>query len=286
MFNAVVIDDAGEAWPLGAPQLREAVMCPDPDVDVIAYAVRNLGFVLLRQQGKMVRAEMRPALVKPPTLIGLYYNLVELKPQQIVLSRLTGRGTSHELFDDVSEFAATIERDIDDEGVQRHRPAYVLSRRPFGVLERSRYARFAPIVAMWRAARGYLPDDIIALLHRHRLQGRAALLRNPAGSGRLVYEHVGSTYSFVGDACLPLLLVGQDIEMLPDRDYGDWAAGSYYECLTDKEPRLETVSAIMGRSDGQRVWSYYDRVLLPWRTGDGTRHILGISEVRRRMFAA
>lgn len=286
MLGAMVIDDNGETWPLGAPRLREMLMCPDLDFDVAAYAVRNLGYVLLRRQGGMVRAEMRPALVKPATLIGVYYNLIDLKPQQILLSRFGAEGTSHELFDDVSEFAATVERGIDDDFIQRHRPAYALSPRSLRHLERARYARFAAVAALWRQSRGALPGDLVSLLRRHGVQARAALLRNPAGTGRLVYEHVGSGYTFVGNACLPLLLIGQDIEMLPDRDYGGWAARSYYECLADQKPRLETVSAVMRRSDGERLWSYYDRILLPWRAGDGTRFVLGLSEVRRRMLAA
>ena len=132
-----------------------------------------------------------------------------------------------------------------------------LSPRSLEHLERSRYARFGPVVALWRGARGAMPRDLVARLTRHGVQARAALLRNPAGTGRLVYQHVGSGYSFIGDACLPLLLIGRDIEMLPDRDYGDFAARSYY-----------------------------DRVLLPWRAVDGTRFVLGLSEVRRRMLAA
>lgn len=282
----MIIDDNGETWPLGSPRLREILAVSDPDIDLIAHAVRNLGFVVLRLQGRVVRTEMRPSLVKPATLIGLYYNLIGLRPQQIVLSRITANGISHELFDDVSEFSATIERDIDDEGVQRHRPIYALSPRPLRHLQRPRYSRFTPVVSLWREQRGRLSKTLMPLLSRHGLQGRASLLRNPAGTERLVYEHVGSGYSFVDNACTPFLLIGKDIEMLPDRDYGGFAARSYYECVTDEEPRLETVSATMRRPSGQRLWSYYDRVLLPWRAGDGTRFVLGLSEVRRRSLAA
>jgi len=286
MLGAMLIDDNGDSWPLGAPRLREILMCPDPDFDVAAYAVRNLGYVLLRRQGRMVRAEMRPPLVKPATLIGLYYCLIDLNPHQILLSRLGVDNSRHELFDDVSEFAATLERDIEDNGVQRHRPTYALSPRSLRHLERSRYARLAPIMQLWRATRGDMPGDLVPRLCRQGVQARAALLRNPTGTGRLVYEHVGSGYAFVGSACLPLTLIGADIEMLPDREYGGWAARSYYDCLTDEEPRLETVSAVMRRSDGQRLWSYYDRVLLPWRGRGGARFVLGVSEIRRRMLAA
>lgn len=261
-------------------------MSSDPDFDIATYAVRNLGYVLLRPQGRVVRAEMRPALVKPPTLIGLYYNLIDMKPRQILVSRLTGEGASHELFDDLSEFAATIERDIDDEGMQRHRPVYALSPRSLDDLERSRYSRFKPVVSVWRNMRGRLPRNLMSLLCQSGVQGRASLLRNPSGTGRLVYEHVGSGYSFIDNACQPFLLIGKDIEMLPDRDYGGFAAKSYYECATEEKPRLETVSATMRRTDGQRLWSYYDRVLLPWRSAAGERYVLGLSEVRRRSLAA
>jgi hypothetical protein len=286
MLGAMVVDDNGEVWPVGAPRLRELAMCADPDVDVLAYAVRNLGYVLLRRQGRVVRAEMRTKLVKPATLIGLYYCLIDLNPQQILLSQLDDEGSRHEFFDDVSEFAATIERAIEDDGVRRHRPVYALSPRSLRQLERARYTRFAPVMRLWHAARGHIPGDLVHMLRRSGLQARAALLRNPAGTGRLVYEHVGSGYTFVDRACLPLMLIGQDIEMLPDRDYGGWAARSYYECLSDRQPRLETVSAVMRRSNGERLWSYYDRILLPWQAPDGERFVLGLSEVRRRMLAA
>ncbi|HEX7969231.1 MAG TPA: hypothetical protein VF502_13505, partial [Stellaceae bacterium] len=244
------------------------------------------GYVLVRQQGHMVRTEMRPELLKPATLIGLYYHLLDLKPRPILLSRLTGQGILHELFDDVAEFAATVERDIDDAGVRRHRPTYSRTRRPLERLEEPRFARFAPVLALWGASRGQLPPDLMPVLRRYGLYRRAALLRNPPGTGRLVYEHVGGGYAHGDDACRSFLLIGQDIEMLPDRDFGCWAARSYYACLGDQEPRLESVSAVMRRCDGQRLWSYYDQVLLPWRTHDGMRFVLGIGEVRRRAVAA
>jgi len=283
MLGAVVIDDKGEAWPLGSPGLRARLSCTDPNLDFVAYAVHNLGFVVLRRDGRVVRAEMRTSLVKPATLIGVYYKLVDSRPQQILLSRLSPGGTSHEIFDDLSEFAATVERDIDDENLQRCHADFALSPRSWKDLERARHARFVPIVELWRQRKGRLPDDLVPALHAHGLQARAALLRNPARTGRLVYEHLASGYSFLANACAAFTHIGGDIEDLPDRDYGESAAGSYYQCLVDEMPRLETVSAVMAPSEGRRVWSYYDRLLLPWQSAGGTRFILGLSDVRRRM---
>jgi hypothetical protein len=289
MLGAMVVDGNGETWPVGTPHLREVLSdCPGPGTDIVDYSVRNLGFVLLRPLGRMVRAEMHLPLVKPATLIGVYYNLLDLRPQQILLSRLSaeGAGASHELFDDVSEFAATVERDIDDAGVQRHRPAYALLARPLEHVDRARYARFAPAMALWSRARGRMQDDLLAFLRARGLDGRAVLLRAAAGASELVYAHLGSSHCFVARACSPLLLLGARAEMLPDREYGFWAARSYYTSLADQKPRLETVSAVLRRDDGQRLWSYHDRLILPWHVEDGTRFVLAISEERRRMPAA
>jgi hypothetical protein len=286
MVAAIVIDDRGEVRPLGSQELRAHLPHASDDDEVAAYAVRHLGFVLVRQQGRRLRAAMRPALVKPATLIALYYCILDRRPEQIVLSRLEGEHGWHEVFDDLAEFAATVEHDVKDEGLQRHRPLYALSSRPICHLDRPRYARFAPLMSIWSARRGRLPGDIAVDVRRLGLHGRSSLLRNPMSSGRLLFEHMGSGYSFFGDACLSLLLIGRDLEMLPDRGLAEWASTSYHECLHEEKPRLEVVSAVVKQPRGGPYWSYYDRLLLPWRQSDGTRFVLSISEVRRRVLAA
>jgi len=127
VLPAVVIDDRGEIWPLGSPELRAHLPHATDNDEVAGYTVRHLGFVLVRQQGRRLRAAMRPALVKPATLIALYYCIIDRRPEQIVLSRLEGEHGWHEVFDDLAEFAATVEHDIEDEGLRRHRPLYAMS---------------------------------------------------------------------------------------------------------------------------------------------------------------
>jgi hypothetical protein len=282
----MVIDDRGELRLFGSPELRACLPCARDDDEVAAYAVRHLGFVLVRHQGRRLRAAMRPALVKPATLIALYYCILDRRPEQIVLSRLEGEHGWHEVFDDLAEFAATVEHDVEDEGVRRHRPLYALSSRPIGHLDRPRYARFAPLLSIWSARRGRLPGDIASEVRRLGLHARSSLLRNPIASGRLIFEHMGSGYSFFGNACLSLLLIGRDFEALPDGGLAEWASASYHECLHDEKPRLQVVSAVVKQPHGGPYWSYYDRLLLPWRQSDGTRFVLSVSEVRRRVLAA
>jgi hypothetical protein len=286
MLPAMVIDDRGEIWPVGAPELRAHLPSADGDEDVAAYVVRHLGFVLLRQQGRRLRAAMRPPMIKPATLISLYYCIIDRRPEQIVLSRLEGEHGWHEVFDDFAEFAATVEHAVEDESLQRYRPLYASSSRPLCHLGRPRYSRFAPLLSLWQARHGRLPGDIAQEVTRCKLQARSSLLRNPIGSGRLIFEHMGSGYSFFGDACLSLLLIGREFETLPDRGLAEWAATSYHECLADEKPRLQVVSAVVEQPRGGRYWSYYDRLLLPWRDSDGTGFLLSISEVRRRVLAA
>src|SRR5215472_4041582 len=186
----MVIDDRGDVRLFGSPELRACLPSAADDDEAAAYAVRHLGFVLVRHQGRRLRAEMRPALVKPATLIALYYCILDRRPEQIVLSRLEGEHGWHEVFDDLAEFAATVEHDVEDEGVRRHRPLYALSSRPIRHLDRPRYARFAPLLAIWSARRGRLPVDIAGDVRRLGLHMRSSLLRNPISSGRLIVEHM------------------------------------------------------------------------------------------------
>jgi hypothetical protein len=286
VLPAMVIDDRGEIWPLGASELRAHLPRAAGEEDVAAYVVRHRGFVLLRQQGRRLRAVMRPAMVKPATLISLYYCLIDRRPEQIVLSRLEGEHGWHEVFDDFAEFAATVERAIEDESLQRYRPLYASSSRPLDHLGRPRYSRFAPLIALWHARHGRLPGDLAKEVLRCGVHARSCLLRNPTGTGRLIFEHMGAGYSFFGNACLSLTLIGRDLETLPDRGLAEWAAPSYHECLADEKPRLQVVSAVIEQPRGDRYWSYYDRLLLPWRNRDGTGFVLSVAEVRRRTLAA
>ena len=286
VLRTIVIDDRGEVWPLGAPELRAHLPGAAGEEDIAAYVVRHLGFVLLRRQGRRLRAVMRPAMLKPATLISLYYCLIDRQQEQIVLSRLEGEHGWHEVFDDFAEFAATVERAVEDESLQRYRPLYAASSRPLGHLGRPRYSRFAPLLSLWHAGHGRLPGDVAKEVLRCGVHPRSCLLRNPTGSGRLILEHIGSGYSFFGDACLSLTLVGRDFEMWPDRGLAEWAAPSYHECLAGEKPRLQAISAVIEQQRGGRYWTYYDRLLLPWHNRDGTRFILSVSEVRRRALAA
>src|SRR5450755_945649 len=60
-----LIDDQGKVWPAGALDLRRRLGYPDPDFDLPAYAMRNLGYVLVRERGNSVHVSLRPAMVRP-----------------------------------------------------------------------------------------------------------------------------------------------------------------------------------------------------------------------------
>src|ERR1700674_2572527 len=88
MGQSTLIDDRGDVWHAGAPELRRRLGYPDPDFDLPGYAVRNLGFVLVRQKGTSVHVSLRPSLVQPPPLAALFYHLAEAAPERLLLSYL------------------------------------------------------------------------------------------------------------------------------------------------------------------------------------------------------
>src|SRR5512137_1902831 len=96
MSPSCLIDDQGKVWFAGAPDLRRRLGYTDPDFDLPAYAVRNLGYVLVRERGNSVHVSLRPVLVRPPALAGLFSPLAAAAPERLLLSYLQ-RDWKHEM---------------------------------------------------------------------------------------------------------------------------------------------------------------------------------------------
>jgi len=129
------------------------------------------------------------------------------------------------------------------------------------------------------AARGCGPDRLAEVLVPLGFFDRAAIVRNPRGSDRLLFEHRGRAFTFY-QPCWNLLAMGRDVEDQPDRVYGAHTARCYREAFAEDAPRFEAVDALI-RTPGREVRrSRFDRLILPWRTKSGERVATGVSLIR------
>jgi len=273
-----LIDDQGKVWPAGALDLRRRLGYPDPDFDLPAYAMRNLGYVLVRERGNSVHVSLRPAMVRPPALAGLFYHLAEAAPERLLLSYLQ-REWKHELLRSAHEATLRLEDLVDAASARHPRSTYLVQRHSLAPRRHSALERLSPLLAVWHLVSGRYPDRLVDLLGALGVLDRAVVHRNPAGTNRLIFDHRGTAFSHYRPSW-NLLAVGRDIEDQPDRAYAARTAETYRAVLQDEEPRFEAVDAVITTPGRDVLRSRYDRLILPWRGSDGDRFVTGISVLR------
>jgi len=247
-------------------------------VDWPDHAVRELGYVLVRERASSLHVSLRPSLVTEAALAALFYRVAEAMPERVLLSYLLDdwrhevvRG-SHEAMMRLEDLVSAAAQWQPNVRYQEHTQALTPGRH-------AAFERWMPLLAVWRLAGGRAPGPLIDLFATLGLIDRAVVLRMPKDSERLIFEHRGTGLSFYRP-CWSLMLLGHDVEDQPDRDYAAMTARAYRAALGRREPRLDAVDAVIS-SPGQDVRRYrYDRLILPWDGVDGTRYASGISILR------
>jgi len=273
-----LIDDKGEAWPAGSGELPRRLGRSPPEFDFVGHAVRNLGFVLLRQRGQSMHLSFRPALMTPPTLGTLFYRLAEAMPERLLLSYLES-DWRHEMMRSAHEAMLRLEDLVYASSGWRPASNYLVQRHPLLPRKHSALQSLGPLLAIWYVTSGVWTDNVRDLLATLDLLDRAVVLQNPARSSRLVFDYRGASFSFY-PKCWNLLAIGRDLEDQPDRDYGVRTAQAYREALDEGEPRFEAVDAVIRAPDNRARRSRYDRLILPWRGSGNERFLTGVSVLR------
>lgn len=274
MSDGVLIDDKGQAWPEGALELGRRIGGSGPAADFPERALREHGFIHLRPQHGGVRVALCAGAFTAAALAGLLYVLRDLRPRHVLLAVLRSDGWSYAMHVSLWELAGRLEALLDEAPA---RPApWVAIEHDLATVSLPSYARVRPLVELWRSSRGRLDGDRLHAVTALGLGDRTLLARRPAGAARLAIEHFGAAITVLRP-CESLLAIGRDIEDIPDRDYGVWAARHYHETLMVGHPRFQSVRAELGASDGTTLRARYDRLLVPWRGAGDEHFVMGIS---------
>jgi hypothetical protein len=271
--GTLLIDDAGEAWTAAefAAHLRA------PGHGLLDYAVRELGYVLIRPQRKGTEVAFSAQRLGLRTLAGALLTLARLGSARILAAAFAGDAWSYRLCRGVAAFGAHAEALAAGQSHGEDAP-WLAVERGLEDLAQPEFTPLWPLLEVWRANRGRLSDEVGAVLRRSGLYGRSVLVRQTAPS-RLIVEHSGAAIG-VQRPCEHLQWVGGPVENLPDRAYGAWAAESYTVALAGRRARFEHVRAAFRTSDARLCRAVYDRLLLPWQEADGDLRLLIVS--RRR----
>jgi hypothetical protein len=274
MAVSILIDAEGQAWPANDPALARRLGHADARLDLASFAVAQRGLIHIRSIEDGVRVTMQPGAFSRVTLAGALQALNDLAPPRILLVSRAGGGTQAELFTSVFAFIERAEQLAADPPIEIKVPRYSVQRN-LRNLTTPPFAMVRPIVDLWKDRHGELGDEVFRTLATAGVARRMYLLRQPQGSSRLVTEHCAAGVTFL-KPCEGLLMVGRDFHEMPDRDYGAWVADAYAVALWGGRLRLESVRSLIRTSAATTLRTRYDRVLMPWRSGND-QFVMGIS---------
>jgi hypothetical protein len=271
--SCLLIDDAGRKrrWPDEGGGLGFGYR--DPDFDFPAYAVRNLGYVMIVGGAAFMRIRLRPAFVGHRTLATLLAHVAHHPYSRTAISHFDG-AWHHALCGDARALRRRLLDVVETtEDSSPERPFIAVRRAIAGVL-REPNDPFAPVLRRWLDDSH--PDGLANFLDSCRLFDRAMIVERQPDTGHFVFKHSGHRIrlykpSWAGNA------IGRLVQDQPDRVYGEWIAEACRAVDDRQVPRYELVTARVSHSaETPRQWRY-ERLMLPWRGSDGRRLVVSVS---------
>jgi hypothetical protein len=278
MQVGILIDDKGRRWPDCSWEVARRIRYRHPTLDLANFAVRERGFIHIRQQQAGVRVALHANAFRLETLGGALYEVKESGARRIILALFANGEWFYELLTGIWEFAARAEQLIAG-GPIEPRYLWIAAERDLAALALPTFARLRPLVEMWRSCRGRIPSQIDASLDRLGLWQRAILVRQPLCSSRLVFAQVGDGIECVRPG-QSALLIDRDVHDQLDQEYGSWVARCYAENLASRRPRLQSIRATVRLSETTVAQGRYDRLTLPWSNSRNEPLLMSISLTR------
>jgi hypothetical protein len=256
-MKTFLFDDQGEQWDAASHRLAGELCASISGAELASYAIRNLGYVSVRENKGSLRVCLRPAAVSPITLSALLYWLHDRAVDRILVSYLDG-GWMHEMFgscrDAVSRLLSLCARE------ENGRSGEFL-RRTCDLGELSTSSPLRGLLDIWTDTFGSDDRERLWRITRQALKGRYALLEVPERSSQIVFREVGPGFLSLNDDWRARSS-GLRLEDQPDYSYGKWLTSTYHDAALSGRPTLEDVDAIVSKPGGDRRRVRYKRLLL------------------------
>lgn len=251
--TAFFIDDHGESWPHGSPELSRALGTRLRGALLDDYLLRHLGFALVRQSSSLVECVFDIEAVSPVTLVGLLYVVGETTDRPfafrapadpIRIDKLVDRRAAIRLISEIIE-------------TKRVRPRF--ERRPC-VIEQTNFAQ------LWRAGceivAAPLDDATRTQLLNTLYGGNFTLNELSEDDGHFRIKTIGENIARF-DPDFAVRGIGATYHSLSDPDYGAWVCDTFDEYATLSREAVELVEAnvaVPGQPDRRLS---YKRLVLP-----------------------
>lgn len=281
MPRDLLIDGDGRTWDASSSKLRSKLGVFGADLDLTAYAIRNLGYARLRNSvgGAAVRIMFRPRMLTVATLDAVAWALTTGQHTRIVVEPADGSGRTEIIADQADAIARIVY--LGDQSGRLARPRYWAQPMSLDRLGTGRLVHLHEMLQAWRVAHGRL-DDARAMLRAMTLNCQRFMLASVEAETPVV-ETIGNGYVIQGQGWVNGA-VGLPVYEQPDANYGNCVAESYMKAGRAQEPVLELIDAEIRAPDRVPTRVRYERLLLPWAER-GAAFVSSISEVRTSLSA-
>ncbi len=271
----ILYDEDGRVWPAGSPELRESLGYTVGDFDVPGFAVRCLGWVEIRHVPAKLHIRIAPRVAQPKAVDAAFRVLAATGQVEVVLTVRAGQAWEEESHVSASIAAGRIDALIRGPEA-RTGSRFIAIRQPVSVLFRDKQHY---LIGMLQEARSLLASEDRDAAIRFAAAdetGRTSVAVGTARPGERPqwrWEHIGSALRFY-TAEERERIIGSDIRLAPDAEYGEWCADAYDRAIAGGEPVIEDVRALVLRRSAAPIDVHYRRLLMPFSAGNGQRVVL------------
>jgi hypothetical protein len=272
----LLIGPDGESIPATPAAIERRLGFRVGPVNLVEYAVRNMGCIELRFDGQL-RLAARPRLVSPEAVSGLAAAVSRWRVGRTGLSLLQDgwNPSIHPTLDDALDRL----REACHE-TSTHPGWSLFESTPLRLdeLDGRGYETMHLLSAEWHTLGMHMDAEMRAEFLSRRSSANMFLVRPSPDRESAILEHCQLhdrpwTSSWMRRAQV-------DLRAQPDSRYTGWVARAYRDVLTTGRPRLERIRAELRCPEQGPMLFDYDRLILPWRTNEGDFLATVVSVVR------
>jgi hypothetical protein len=240
----------------------------DPDYDAVSFAVRNLGFIkyeVIRQS--IVEIELHPRNAELPALLAVQQQLLSSDQRLFRIKYFDGDWRS-EISTSVEATIARLSELCRPHFMPSAHDRFLVEPQDFGLLFDDEQNDLRIIAQKWRVSFGHFDPNLITLAMRSELLPRLAIIGVKPRQKEPIWRFIGHGHGWMGEEYVHKV-IGEKVEDIPDKNYGEWASSFYRSVAESGRPRYDLIStSVQFRNAPGKPWRpvCYERLLLPWKT--------------------
>ena len=271
-MSLFLVDDQGEMWRGDSRQLRIAFDTPFSGGEFIEYAIKNLGFVAINIYGASCEVRLRPGFVSAKTFRALLQFVEKATTERIVITSFD-KGWQHQLVNH-AQAAPRLEQVVQVAQAALSPTTTAFLSRPIESKTISSQPELGRIFENWNfLIENYDTDTILNVL-RSLFAEKYVVVKRSTSNGKLVFQEIGDLI-YTGSDTWRECAIGAPIEEQPDRSYGRWVSGAYYDAIGQQAPRQDAVDVIMRGPTTDRYRLCYRRLIFPLRVSSTEALMVG-----------